>query len=80
MSTATFMLLATLPVSTWWLIGDLSYTGSEDLDYLLRAPAVPAAVERAFGLGTLLAAVGALAVMILATTRRRVQPLPWPAS
>jgi hypothetical protein len=77
MTIANLVLLATLPVATWWLIGDLSYTGSKDLDYLLRAPAVPAAAERALGLGALLATVGALAVMILATARRRVAPLSW---
>ncbi len=77
MAIATLVLLATLPVATWWLVGDLSYTGSEDLDYFLRPPAVPAAVERAFGLGALLAAVGVIAAMIVATTLRRVHPLRW---
>jgi hypothetical protein len=77
MTIAGLVLLVTLPVATWWLIGDLSWTGSEDLDYLVRAPAVPAAAERAFGIGALLAAVGALAAMIFATTRRRIHPSGW---
>ncbi len=71
------VLLLTLPVAAWWLVGDLSYRGTDDLDYFFRAPAVPAAVERIAGLGALVAALAAVLALAVAAGRRRVHPRWW---
>jgi hypothetical protein len=70
-------LLVTLPVAAWWVVGDLSFRGSDDLDYFVRPPAVSPALERFAGVGALAVALVATAALAVATGRRRLHPRWW---
>ena len=69
---AVARVLAT-PVATWFLVGDLSATEFDDLDYLWRAPALPAAVELVLGVLAALIAVASATVLAVALYRGQVR-------
>ena len=69
---AVALVLAT-PVATWFLVGDLSATQFDDLDYLWRAPALPAAVELVLGVLAALIAVASATVLAVALYRGQVR-------
>lgn len=71
-SAAVALVLAT-PVATWFLVGDLSATQFDDLDFLWRAPALPATVERVLGVVAALIALAAAGVLSVALLRREVR-------
>ena len=50
-------LVAATPVAAWWVAGDRSYRGSDDLDYIFRPLDLPLWVE-------MLAGAGAVAVVM----------------
>ena len=69
---AVALVLAT-PVAAWFLVGDLSATQFDDLDYLWRAPALPAAVELVLGVLAALIAVASATVLSVAFHRGQVR-------
>ena len=69
---AVALVLAT-PVAAWLLVGDLSATEFDDLDYLWRAPALPAAVELVLGVLAALIAVASATVLAVALYRGQVR-------
>lgn len=69
---ALALVLAT-PVATWFLVGDLSATQFEDLDYLWRAPALPGAVELVLGVLAVMIALASATVLGFALRRGQVR-------
>lgn len=77
--------LITVPVATWWIVGDQSYKSSPqeghvELDYMLRPLPLSGALERLVGIAAV--AMVAVALMMLVTharhthwNRRRCGPL-----
>ena len=68
---AAVALVLAIPVATWFLIGDLSATQFDDLDYMWRAPVLPAPLE--LMLGVLAALVVLASATVLAVALRRDQ-------
>lgn len=62
-------LVAATPVATWWVVGDRSSRGFDDLDYIFRPLDVPLWVEMVSGAGAV--AVVMMGVFVLAEARRR---------
>lgn len=60
-------LVAATPVAVWWLAGDRSYRGSDDLDYIFRPIELPVWVEMLSGAGAV--AVVTACVFVLAEAR-----------
>lgn len=71
-SAAVALVLAT-PVATWFLVGDLSATQFEDLDYMWRAPVLPAPAELVLGVLAALVAVVSATVLAVALHRGEVR-------
>ena len=69
---AVALVLAT-PVATWFLVGDLSATQFDDLDYLWRAPALPAAMEFLVGVLAALVVLASATVLSVALHRGQVR-------
>lgn len=70
---AAFVLLVSLPVATWWLVGDLS-AEIDDPDYMFRPPELTDGTERALGLVALVLVVGAVVALASAARRRQLGP------
>ncbi|MEH1102367.1 hypothetical protein [Micromonospora sp. CPCC 205561] len=80
----TLVLVLCTPVAAWWLIGDL--TGDEarrlaaegvDLDYAIRPVNLGATGDRIVGALACVGVVLALAGLLRATSRRRLDPRWW---
>jgi hypothetical protein len=69
---AVALVLAT-PVATWFLVGDLSATRFDDLDYLWRAPDLPAAMDLVVGVLAALVVVASATVLAVALRRGQVR-------
>ncbi|HVM04739.1 MAG TPA: hypothetical protein VM242_06180 [Acidimicrobiales bacterium] len=79
---AAALMIASTPVATWWLVGDLSEGGDVD-DFIVKAPELTTAQEALIGgvaMAALMAAAGVLAALvrrhrITRSTLRPVLPL-----
>jgi hypothetical protein len=72
--------VTTFPVTTWWLVGDLSTVPvSDDPDYFLRPFDIPPGAERTAGLGSTVLTAIALLVLAWATRGRLLDPRWWGA-
>ena len=69
---AVALVLAT-PVAIWFLVGDLSATQFDDLDYLWRAPVLPAPVELLLGALATLVALASATMLAVALRRGQVR-------
>lgn len=54
--TAAVSLVLATPVAVWWVVGDVSSKGFDDLDYMVRPVELPSVVE---------AVIGGLAVVLV---------------
>lgn len=75
---AVALVLAT-PLAVWSLVGDLSATEFDDLDYIWRAPDLPVAVDVALGVVSV-AVVLASAAVLLGGLRRGHVRRQWSAT
>jgi hypothetical protein len=62
-------LVAATPVAMWWVAGDRSYRGSDDLDYIFRPLDLPVWLEMLAGAGAV--AVVMACVFVLAEARQQ---------
>ncbi|HWI05680.1 MAG TPA: hypothetical protein VNT52_17870, partial [Acidimicrobiales bacterium] len=69
---AVALVLAT-PVAVWCLVGDLSATQFDSLDYLWRAPQLPRTFELLLGIGALVVVVASTVELVGALYRGRVR-------
>ena len=60
------------PITTWWLVGDVSETDIVDPDYLVRPPQLSSSEELALGAGATALLVAAAFVVALAARKRVV--------
>lgn len=72
--TALWLFVLLSPVTTWQVIGDLSYTGTTDLDYMYEPPPLTTGQRLAIGIT---ATAGALAA-VLSTLAYRRRLVTWP--
>ena len=70
---AAAVLVGATPVATWWVVGDLSSEGFDDLDYMVRPPAIPPLVETLAGVVAVAAVLASATVLGLALHRRRLR-------
>ncbi|MEQ4723134.1 hypothetical protein [Nonomuraea sp. B19D2] len=77
---AAACVLAT-PVVVWWLVGDLSVAAppSTELDRAIHPPAIGEGAEHAIGIAAALVTAGTLALLVLASRRRRFDRRWWAA-
>lgn len=70
---AAVALIVATPVAVWSLLGDLSETQFDDLDYLWRPPAIPRAVELVVGMAALGVVLASAYVLAAALKRGEVR-------
>jgi hypothetical protein len=72
------VLVAAIPVATWWLVGDQSTVPpSDDPDYAIHPFNVGLGTERAIGIGSSGLVVITLLALVFATFRHYVHPRWW---
>jgi hypothetical protein len=75
---AAAALLLAVPVATWWLVGDQSTVPlSADPDYFIRPFRISPALERAWGLGSVLMAIAAGLLLTCASLRHDLDLRWW---
>jgi len=72
---AVFAVIAALPVLTWWIVGDVSEDGAEDI--MFRAPELPAAVDVIVVFGAVALVVCGLALIMTPAGRGHVGRREW---
>lgn len=69
---ATAVAVATSPIVTWWLLGDLSESATAE-DYIYRAPELTRGQQLAIGLGATTLFAVSLCVIAIAVRHRHVR-------
>jgi hypothetical protein len=70
-------LVLSLPLATWWVVGDLSPQVAGTLSYDLGPYSMAPGLELALGLFAVTVTVLCLAILIRATARQRFAPIWW---
>jgi|GEM_PF-3679145 len=70
-------LVVSVPLATWWVVGDLSPQVAGTLSYDLGPYNVAPGLELALGLFAVTVTVLCLAILIRATARHRLEPIWW---
>lgn len=75
---ASALLLAT-PVTTWWMVGDMTASGVDpsDADYWVSPPSLTGSTELGLGSGAAIVLLSAMAVLVVSTLRGRLSPRWW---
>lgn len=74
---AVFAVIAAVPVLTWWIVGDVSEEGAEDI--MFRAPDLPATVDLILVFGAVTLFVCGLALIMTPAGRGHVGRREWSA-
>lgn len=64
-------MIASTPVATWWLVGDLSEAGDVD-DFIVKAPELSTAHEALIGVAAMAALMAAAGVLVALVRRHRI--------
>jgi len=73
---ARLVLVAATPVSTWWLVGDLS-TEIVDPDYFIRPVQIGGTAEHVVGVGAVVLVAGSVVALVVAGWRGRLDQGWW---
>ena len=76
---ASVALVTATPVATWWVVGDLSSKGFDDLDYMVRPPDIPPLVATLAGVVALAVVLASATILGVALHRHRIRRV-WSAT